>query len=141
MTERPSFRPRSGAPRVDRSKVPPAWTRVLDSSGQVRLRAEHVEPLVALLLIEAEEARRQHHRFRAMYDALPASEGADVLAYVRKMRDHWDARHGAYLALADTLAGRRYALSHVRRAEAEALVRQAERTLNKGESHVEGQDE
>ena len=99
------------------------------SSGQAHLAREHVEPLVAVLLIEAEEAIRQASRFKQMYDALPPSEPADVLGYVRKMRNHWEARHGAYLALADTLAGRRYNLSHIRRAEAEALVRQAERSL------------
>lgn len=108
------------------------------SSGQARLTSEHVEPLVTVLLIEAEEALRQSKRFAQMYEALPANEPADVLAYVRKMRVHWEARHGAYMALADSLAGRRYALSHVRRAEAEALVRQAERALNKGEDHGEG---
>ena len=107
------------------------------SSGQARLAREHVEPLVSVLLIEAEEALRQAARFKQMYDALPPNEPKDVLGYVRKMRTHWEARHGAYLALADTLAGRRYNLSHVRRAEAEALVRQAERALKRGDTDGE----
>lgn len=114
---------------MNNSTVPTGWARVQGSSGQAHLAAEHVAPLVAVLLIEADEALRQASRFRQMYDSLPVSEGKDVLGYVRKMRVHWEARHGAYLALADTLAGRRYSLTHIRRAEAEALVRQAERTL------------
>lgn len=101
------------------------------------LSAEHVDPLVTVLLLEAEEALRQSGRFAIMYEALPANEPIEVLAYVRKMRVHWEARHGAYMALADSLAGRRYALSHIRRAEAQALLNQAERALIKGNDNGE----
>lgn len=119
------------------SKVPKGWVRVQGSSGQAVLSAEHVDPLVTVLLLEAEEALRQAGRFALMYEALPANEPIEVLAYVRKMKVHWEARHGAYMALADSLAGRRYGLTNIRRAEAEALVRQAERALNKGKEHGE----
>lgn len=121
--------------------MPAGWTRAADSSGQAILRIEIVDPLVTVLLIEAHEASRQSARFALMYDSLPMTEDKDVLAYVRKMREHWRAREGAYLTLADSVAGRRYPLSDIRRAEAEALVRKAERSILRREQDGEERTE
>lgn len=103
----------------------------------VRVYSEVIDTLTAVCLLEAQEAHRQYQRFREMYDKLPIDEGKETLAYVRKMRDHWQAREGAYLALADSIGTRQYPLTHVRRAIASALVQNAERIIEERISHGE----